>query len=115
MTNIKTKDSKPKMVKTIDKSIAWTERVKDSVEHINEKSKDGCNEETNALDYGDEKIKYVSNRVKDEVIYASKKTATYMKEKSINYAKNKYQRNKLIKSKAKRRLLKKLLKQVKEH
>lgn len=101
MTNIKTKDSKPKMVKTIDKSIAWTERVKDSVEHINEKSKDGCNEETNALDYGDEKIKYVSNRVKDEVIYASKKTATYMKEKSINYAKNKYQRNKLIKSKAK--------------
>ena len=39
MTNIKTKDSKPKMVKTIDKSIAWTERVKDSVEHITRNQK----------------------------------------------------------------------------
>jgi hypothetical protein len=31
MSDIKTKDLKPKTVKTIDKTIAWTERVKDPV------------------------------------------------------------------------------------
>ena len=31
MTDIKTKDMKPKTVKTIDKAVAWTERVKDPI------------------------------------------------------------------------------------
>ena len=31
MADIKTKDMKSKTVKTIDKAIAWTERVKDPV------------------------------------------------------------------------------------
>ena len=40
MNNIKTKDMKPKTVKTIDKAIGWTERVKDPVVYANEKVKD---------------------------------------------------------------------------
>ena len=30
MADIKTKDMKPKTVKTIDKAIAWTEKIKDN-------------------------------------------------------------------------------------
>ena len=40
MADIKTKNMKPKTVKTIDKAIAWAERVKDPVLYANEKVKD---------------------------------------------------------------------------
>ena len=40
MADIKTKDMKPKTVNTIDKAIAWTERVKDPAVYANEKVKD---------------------------------------------------------------------------
>ena len=40
MADIKTKDMKPKTVKTIDKAVAWTERIKDRVVYANEKVKD---------------------------------------------------------------------------
>lgn len=33
MADIKTKDMKPKTVKTIDKAVAWTERVKDASDY----------------------------------------------------------------------------------
>ena len=40
MSDIKTKDLKPKSVKALDKTIAWTERIKDPIVYANEKSKD---------------------------------------------------------------------------
>ena len=101
MADIKTKDMKPKTVKTIDKAVAWTERIKDPVVYANEKVKDSTDGQVNVLDYGEDKIKYVSNRAKDETIYAGKKTANYTKEKTVNYAKKKYQKHKLIKGKKK--------------
>ena len=101
MADIKTKDMKPKTVKTIDKAVAWTERVKDPIVYANEKAKDATDGQVNVIDYGEDKIKYVSNRAKDEAIYASKKAGNYTKEKTINYAKKKYQKHKLIKGKNK--------------
>ena len=101
MSDIKTKDMKPKTVKTIDKAVAWTERVKDPIVYANEKVKDASDGQANVLDYGEDKIKYVSNRAKDETIYASKKAGNYTKNKAVNYAKKKYQKNKLIKGKNK--------------
>ena len=65
VADIKTKDMKPKTVKTIDKAVAWTERVKDPVVYANEKVKDATDGQANILDYGEDKIKYVSNRTKN--------------------------------------------------
>ena len=101
MADIKTKDMKPRTVKTIDKAVAWTERVKDPIVYANEKAKDATDGQVNVIDYGEDKIKYVSNRAKDEAIYASKKAGNYTKDKTINYAKKKYQKHKLIKGKNK--------------
>lgn len=87
MKNIKTRDSKFKTVKSIDRTIAWTERVKDPLVYANKKVKDVSDGETGILDYGEDKIKYVSNRMKDESIYASKKVGKYAKDKTIKYTK----------------------------
>lgn len=38
MADIKTNDMKPKTVKTIDKAVAWTERIKDPVVYANKKN-----------------------------------------------------------------------------
>lgn len=99
MSDIKTKDMKPKSVKTIDKAAAWTERIKDPIIYAGEKTKDATTGQENIVDYGEDKIKYTSNRIKDETIYASKKASNYAKDKTVNFAKKKYQQKKLIKNK----------------
>ena len=87
MKNIKTRDSKFKTVKSIDRTIAWTERLKDPLVYSGKKVKDVSDGETDILDYGEDKIKYVSNRMKDESIYASKKAGKYAKDKTVKYTK----------------------------
>ena len=94
MSDIKTKDLKPKSVKALDKTIAWTERIKDPIVYANEKSKDAVSGDGNIVDYGSDKIKYVSNRAKDESIYAAKKGVTKTKDVAIK----KYQKKKLAKA-----------------
>lgn len=94
MSDIKTKDLKPKSVKSLDKAVAWTERVKDPIVYANEKSQDAVSGDGNIVDYGSDKIKYVSNRTKDESVYAAKKGVTKTKEVAIK----KYQRKKLSKA-----------------
>ena len=74
MSDIKTKDLKPKSVKVLDKATAWTERVKNPVVYLNDKVKDQSSGDNSINEYGEDKIKYVSNRAKDEAIYASKKS-----------------------------------------
>ena len=99
MSDIKTKDIKPKSVKTLDKAVAWTERVKDPVVYANEKTKDVTTGQENVVDYGEDRIKYTSNRIKDETIYGFKKASNYTKNKTVNNVKKKYQKKKIIKSK----------------
>ncbi len=97
MADIKTKDIKPKSIKAIDKTTAWTERIKDPIVYANEKVKDATDDEVDIVDYGDDKIKYYSNRIKDESVYASKKAAN----KGVEQVKKQYQKKKLIKEKTK--------------
>ena len=79
MSNIKTKDNKPKSVKKLDKAKAWTERIKDPVVYANKKTDKIVNNDESVNDYGADKIKYMTNRTKDEVIYANKKVANATK------------------------------------
>lgn len=89
MADIKTKDLKPKTVKSIDKTIAWTERVKDPLVYLNEKTKEAVDGNQDVNDYGSDKIKYLSNRTKDETIYNTKKGMNYGKNKAIEVIKKK--------------------------
>ena len=114
ISHIKTKDMKPKTVKTLDKAVAWTERVKDPIVYANEKVKDATDGQVDVLDYGEDKIKYVSNRAKDEAIYASKKAGTYTKDKAVKYAKSKYQKKKNLLKENLKILKERLKKQKKE-
>lgn len=91
--DIKTKDKLPKSVKSIDKTIAWTERIKDPLVYANEKVKDSTDGDIDIIDYGEDKIKYYSNRIKDESLYASKKSINKSKDLLID----KYRKQKLLK------------------
>ena len=84
MADIKIKNNESKTIKSLDKTIAWTERVKDPIVYANEKTKDIASGNTNVADYGEEKIKYVSNRIKDETLYSGKKIGNYTKNKLTN-------------------------------
>lgn len=89
MTKIKIKEHSEKTIKTLDKAIAWTERIKDPIVYANEKAKDTASGQENPVDYGADKIKYISNRAKDESIYASKKAMVKGKKKVIEQIKKK--------------------------
>lgn len=97
MRDIKVKEKRLGNIKTLDKTIAWTERVKDPIVYLNKKLNSSVENEENATDYGNDKVNFVINRIKDESIYAIKKTSN----NSVEYVKKKYQQKKLIKSKKK--------------
>ena len=64
---IKIKHKNPTDIKVIDKTITWTERIKDPI--INTSRTINNPDDDNINDYGDEKIKYVTNRIKDETMH----------------------------------------------
>lgn len=97
MADIKVKEIKNKTVKNLDRAIAWTERVKDPIVYLNDKSKDAAVDDVPISEYGEDKIKYYTNRAKDETIYQSKKVTT----KTTNVLKQEYQKKKLVKNKLK--------------
>lgn len=104
MSKIKIKEHSEKTIKTLDKTIAWTERIKDPIVYANEKTKDTISGEENPIDYGADKIKYVSNRAKDETIYASKKAASKGKEKAMEQIKKKKLNPKVNPEKVKKKI-----------
>ena len=104
MSKIKIKEHSEKTIKTLDKTIAWTERIKDPIVYANEKTKDTISGEENPIDYGTDKIKYVSNRAKDETIYASKKAASKGKEKAMEQIKKKKLNPKVNPEKVKKKI-----------
>lgn len=64
MTNIKTKDLKPKTIKTLNKAVVGTQNIKDNIvstkEKINENTPNKDSQE-NSIDYGSNKITGASN------------------------------------------------------
>lgn len=83
MNNIRTKEIKPKTIKTIDKAVTWTERIKDPISNLNSKVKNSVDENQSIGDYGEREIKYLSNRVSNEVVYENKKLMHKGKNKVI--------------------------------
>ena len=90
--NIKIKNQQNKTIKVLDKSIAWTERIKDPAVYLNDKIKANTSQNENIYDYGNDKIKYHVNRATDETIYMSKR----MGEKSLNKIKREYNKKKIL-------------------
>lgn len=90
--NIKTKSQQNKTIKVLDKSIAWTERVKDPVSHLDDNVRDNTSQNETIYDYGNDKIKYHVNRATDETIYMSKR----MGEKGLNKIKKEYNKKKIL-------------------
>lgn len=83
MKTIKTRENIDKGIKAFDKTVTWTERVKDPAVYLNEKSKETTGDST-PIEYGEEKIKYYSNRTSDEVLHSSRKIMSKFKERNIN-------------------------------
>lgn len=96
MADVKIKEKKQKSVRILDKSIAWTERIKDPIVYSLNRLED--NNDNNISDYGEDKVRYLSNRVKDELIYFSSKSSS----KIIDKVKSRYQKQNRIKEKNKK-------------
>jgi len=90
--NIKTKSQQSKTIKVLDKSIAWTERVKDPISHLNNNVSENTSQDENIYDYGNDKVKYHVNRAVDETIYMSKIAG----EKGLNKIKKEYNKKKSL-------------------
>ena len=93
MADIKVKEIKDKTIKSLNKTKVWTERVKEPIALLNNKSKEQLEENNTTSEYGEEQIKFYSNRMKNETIYQSKKVAN----KTTNKLKEEYKKNKVIK------------------
>ena len=89
MSDIKIKDIKDKTVKTLDKTVAWKERIKDPIVYLNDKVKETTTDNQDVGEYGSDKIKYLSDRAKDETIYSTKRTMSEGKKKTIELIKKK--------------------------
>lgn len=96
MKSIKTREAIEKGIKTIDKTVTWTERVKNPVVYLNQKSKETTGDST-PTEYGEDKIKYYSNRAKDETIHYTNKAVSKGKDKLIKQL----NKNKTIKQESK--------------
>lgn len=93
MADIKVKEIKDKTIKSLNKTKAWTERVKEPIALLNSESKEQLEENNTTSEYGEKQIKFYSNRMKNETIYQSKKVAN----KTTNKLKEEYKKNKVIK------------------
>lgn len=112
MADIKTKDSKPKTIKTLNKAIVGTQNIKDNIVSTKEK----INENTPNKDNGENNIEYGSNTITG----ASSITASAVATKFNKYGKKSFEETKdnIIKSKVKikdfkdKRLAKRMEKQA---
>lgn len=69
MADIKVKEVGKKTIKTLDKGVIATERLKDTIVHTKEKAESTQSNDSNILEDGSNKITFVANRTVDETIY----------------------------------------------
>lgn len=81
---IKIKETLKGTIKTINKSVVVTERVKDSIVNIKEKEANINSSDNNTIDYASDKVKYTVNRTVDVSINQFNKIG----KKSFNETKN---------------------------
>lgn len=97
MTNIKTKDTKPKTIKVLNKSYAWTKRAKDNLVSINNKANNIMNKDIEVNEYSSDSLENAFTFTKDKIISNGKKIS----KKNINNIKNVKKKYKTIKNKMK--------------
>lgn len=69
MANIKVKEVGKKTIKTLDKGVIATERLKDTIVHIKEKAESTQSNDSNIIEDGSNKITFVASRTVDEMVY----------------------------------------------
>ena len=112
MKDIKVKEKFKSGIKTIDKSVVWTSKVKDSISDIRDRSNMLNEEKTSIVEYADNKIEMIANKSKNATINSSKKVLTKTKDRMIKNYKNK-KVNK-IKTGVEKKIKDKTIKQVKD-
>lgn len=69
MADIKVKEVGKKTIKTLDKGVIATERLKDTIVHTKEKAENTQSNDSNIVEDGSNKITFVTNRTVDETLY----------------------------------------------
>ena len=69
MADIKVKEVGKKTIKTLDKGVIATERLKDTIVHTKEKAENIQSNDSNIVEDGSNKITFVANRTVDETVY----------------------------------------------
>ncbi len=69
MADIKVKEVGKKTIKTLDKGVIATERLKDTIVHTKEKAENTQSNDSNIVEDGSNKITFVANRTVDETVY----------------------------------------------
>lgn len=69
MADIKVKKVGKKTIKTLDKGVIATERLKDTIVHTKEKAESTQSNDSNIVEDGSNKITFVANRTVDETVY----------------------------------------------
>lgn len=112
MKDIKVKEKYKIGIKTIDKSVVWTSKVKYSISDIRDRSNMLNEEKTSNVEYADNKIEMMTNKSKNATINSSKKVLTKTKDRMIKNYKNK-KVNK-IKTGVEKKIKDKTIKKVKD-
>ena len=69
MADIKVKEVGKKTIKTLDKGVIATERLKDTIVHTKEKAESTQSNDSNIIEDGSNEITFVANRTVDETVY----------------------------------------------
>ena len=69
MADIKVKEVGKKTIKTLDKGVIATERLKETIVHTKEKAESTQSNDSNIIEDGSNKITFVANRTVDETVY----------------------------------------------
>lgn len=112
MKDIKVKEKFKTGVKTIDRSVVWTSKVKDSISDIKDRSNMINDEKTSNVEYADNKVEMMVDKSKNAITKSTKKVFTKTKDRMIkNY---KRRRTNKIKTKLEKEIEKQALEQVKD-
>lgn len=112
MKDIKVKEKFKTGVKTIDRSVVWTSKVKDSISDIKDRSNMINDEKTSNVEYADNKVEMMVDKSKNAITKSTKKVFTKTKDRMIkNY---KRRRTNKIKTKLEKEIEKQAFEQVKD-
>lgn len=111
MKDIKVKEKFKSGIKTIDKSVVWTYKVKDSISDIRDRSNMINDDKTSNVEYANNKIESMVDKSKNTTIIGSNKIFTKTKDRMIDYYRIK--KNSKIKNDIEKEIKEQTVKQAK--